>query len=439
MPVSKRSAEVSVRVTFVVQSSEGSMRQTAAHIFIVVVASSEKGNARRFPIALRLRDTISELHQKGTAVMRIARILGIDVIIHPSLLFVFAFVTWWLSSDGGPLRYLGLSPFQRIVLGTLGALLLWFSVLLHDLTHALAARRSGLSVHQIGLSVFGEVSSVDESRNAAGSAWISLLGPVVNFALAGVFFAFVAWPALSTPLTTMFRYVASANVALGIFNLLPAYPLDAGHALHALLLRRTGDRMRASIISARIGRVVALLLMSFGVFESFTVGFGNGLWIAFVGWFLLQAAGMQELQARIARLLDGHSVAEVASAPDKPLPADATAADALAAILQSGNGAIPVTLGGRCLGVIRQEDFSKLVGSDYQSTYATALMTRIEDVERVAPAASATDALVRLKQCGRSVIAVMDSDNNVVGFFGRNGVLRWLAVHVQGTALPPVR
>jgi hypothetical protein len=183
MPVSKRSAEVSVRVTFVVQSSEGSMRQTAAHIFIVVVASSEKGNARRFPIALRLRDTISELHQKGTAVMRIARILGIDVIIHPSLLFVFAFVTWWLSSDGGPLRYLGLSPFQRIVLGTLGALLLWFSVLLHDLTHALAARRSGLSVHQIGLSVFGEVSSVDESRNAAGSAWISLLGPVVNLRL----------------------------------------------------------------------------------------------------------------------------------------------------------------------------------------------------------------------------------------------------------------
>jgi Zn-dependent protease len=372
--------------------------------------------------------------------MRIARILGIDVIIHPSWLFVFGFVTWWLSSDGGPLRYLGLSPFQRIVLGTLGAFLLWFSVLLHNLTHALAARRSGLSVQQIGLSVFGEVSSVDdESRGATSSAWISLLGPLVNFALAGVFFAFVAWPALSTPLTTMLRYVASANVALGIFNLLPAYPLDAGHALHTLLLRWTGDRMRASIISVRIGRVVALLLMSFGVFEIVTVGVGNGLWIAFVGWFLLQAASMQELQARIARLLDGHSAAEVASAPDEPLPADATAADALAAILQSGNGAIPVTLGGRCLGVIRQEDFSKLAGSDYQSTYATALMTRIEDVERVAPAASATDALVRLKQCGRSVIAVMDSDNNVVGVFGRNGVLRWLALNVQGTAPPPAR
>jgi hypothetical protein len=92
--------------------------------------------------------------------MRIARILGIDVIIHPSWLFIFGFVTWWLSSDGGPLRYLGLSPFQRIVLGILGAFLLWFSVLLHNLTHALAARRSGLSVQQIGLSVFGGLDPV---------------------------------------------------------------------------------------------------------------------------------------------------------------------------------------------------------------------------------------------------------------------------------------
>jgi len=364
--------------------------------------------------------------------LRIARIFGIDVAIHPSWLFVFALGTWSLSSDIGPLRHLELAQSGRFVIGTLGALLLFCSVLVHELAHSLAARRSGLRVRGITLFLFGGVSNFeDEPASAPSSAWISLVGPLVNFALAAAFFAFVATHALSAPLTTLFRYLAGANVMLGAFNLLPAYPLDGGRVLHALVWRGTGDRMRATIISARVGRCFAALFIAFGIYQTLAAGFGSGLWITFVGWFLLQAGTAEESQALIARSLRGYTVADIASAPGEPLPADATTEEVLAALARSRNAAIPVRLGERSIGVVTYRDIAKLSGSDDTSVYVTALMTRIDDVERIAPGTPAPEAVLRLKQSARSELAVIDADGNLIGFFNQDGIGRWLASRVH--------
>lgn len=367
--------------------------------------------------------------------MRIARIAGIDVFVHPSWLFVFALVTWSLSSDIGPLRHLELAQHQRFVLGTLGAAVLFLSVLAHELAYAFAARRSDLRVRAITLFLFGGVSRFeDEPAKAPAAAWIALVGPLVNVVLAGIFAALAAVDVLSTPLGALFRLLAGANLMLGALNLLPAYPLDGGRILHTFIWRRTGDRMRASIISSRVGRLFALGFVGYGIYVTFASGSATGLWITFMGWFLLQAGSVEEAHALVARSLSGHSALELASVPDETLPADATAHEALAVILRSKNGAVPVNLGDRCIGILTGEDFHKLKGRLARSVYVTSLMTRIDDLERVAPSTPATDALRLLKRSGRCALAVMDAEGNLLGFFNHDATMRWVAADLQPTA-----
>lgn len=363
--------------------------------------------------------------------MRLGRIFGIEITVHVTWLFVFALVAWSLSSGLGPFVQLQLTEGQRVGLAIFSAVLFFLSVLIHELAHSLLARSQGIHVRGIMLFIFGGVSQFDEeARSAPVAAWVSAIGPLTSLALAGVFFGLMKLFAFSTPLATAFGYLSFANLLLAIFNFVPAYPLDGGRVLQALVWRATGDQYRATRSAIVVGRMFAWLMIALGITETLVGSVTSGLWLTFIGWFLLQAGTAEGMQAEVRQALGGHNVGELAT-QGNPISADTTADVALQTMLRTGNRALPVMLGEALLGIVSLDDIGKVPPEDLSRTYVTAIMTRESELESVSPDTPATDALQLLARSGHDQLPVVDRNGRLVGFITQESILRWVAAHRQ--------
>ena len=362
--------------------------------------------------------------------MRVGKIFGIDIVINLSWLFIFAFVAWSLAQVG-PFRLISVTPLQRLTLGIITALLFFASVLAHELAHSLVARRRGIPIKQITLFIFGGVSSLEgEPSTAPVEAWIAFVGPLASIVIGALFAGCAALLGRTTPLGTAADYLAAANVILGIFNLIPAYPLDGGRVLHALVWRWTGSRLRATKVAATIGRILAVGLVGYGVFETlYVAGSVFGLWLVFIGWYLLQAGGAEQMQAELLDALKGLTARDIAVSPPDPIAADATADAALQVMMKTGSRALPVMLGEQLLGIVSMGDFAKLTDRRPADAYVTSLMTRIADLRSASPNTSAVEVARMLSQSGVGQIPVIDDGGVLVGFVTRESLLRRLPLH----------
>lgn len=360
--------------------------------------------------------------------MRIGKIFGIDIVINLSWLFIFAFVAWSLA-DVGPFRLINVTPFQRMTLGVITALLFFASVLAHELAHSLVARRRGIPIKQITLFIFGGVSNLEgEPSTAPVEAWIAFVGPLTSLVIGVLFFAVSTLLGIKTPLGVATTYLGYANIVLGVFNLLPAFPLDGGRVLHALVWRWTKSRLRATQIAAMFGRILAILFVAYGAFVTLynTGGTLSGLWLIFIGWFLLQAGGAEQMQAELLSALQGLTARDIAVPPPEPVPADATADVALQIMMKTGNRALPVMLGNQLLGILTMSDFVKLTDRGPADVYVTSLMTRVADLKSAAPGTSAIDVVHMLSKSGVAQIPIIDDAGNLVGFVTRESILKRL-------------
>jgi Zn-dependent protease/CBS domain-containing protein len=355
--------------------------------------------------------------------MRVARILDIDVTVDYTWLFVVALVFWSLSGDIGPLRRLELSPSQCVVLGTVGAVLLFASVLVHEFAHAMAARAQGLRVRGVTLFLVGGASHIDgEAANPGRSASIALVGPLASFALAAAFYGAAHVRGVSAPLATALACLALANCSLGLFNLLPAYPLDGGRILHSLIWRLTADRDRATIASATVGTVLAWILIGYGIYELFPGGLGGGPCVAFIGWFLLGAAKAEQTKARLAEALRGRLLRDFAVAPSPSVRANTTVAEATAAMMRTERRTLPVTLGEQLIGLVGVADLAKVCVDEIETTYVTAVMTRDHALVSVTPTSSALDAFELMNRRGLDELPIVDERGALVGLLTRESL-----------------
>ena len=261
-----------------------------------------------------------------TASIRFGRIAGIPVGASWSALLIALLFAWSLGGDLLPAQVPGLVPAAYWLAGAAGAGLFLASLLAHEIGHALVARRAGLRVRGITLWLLGGVAQLeDEPASPRDELRVAIVGPAVSLALAGAFgvaaaaLSVVGAPAL---LVVMAAWLALGNVALGVFNLLPAAPLDGGRVLRGLLWRRHGNRVRAAVTATRAGVWVGTGLVAYGLLGAFT-GWGIGtLWTALVGWFLVIAARQERELALLGGGLDhGLRAAQVMT----PAPAVAPA------------------------------------------------------------------------------------------------------------------
>lgn len=350
---------------------------------------------------------------------------------------MFALVAWSLSSDLGPLGHLEVSDAQRIVLAIFTALLFFTSVLIHELAHSLVARSRGIPVRGIMLFIFGGVSQFEEeAHDAPVAAWIAAVGPLASLVLGALFYGLTVAFGYGTPLGTAFGYLSFANVALAVFNIVPAYPLDGGRVLQALVWKATGDRYRATRAAVIVGRVFAWLMIAAGIAQTLAGSLG-GLWITFIGWFLLQAGNAEGVQAELQQALGGHTVGELVTA-GTPVAADVTADAALQTMLRTGMRALPVMLGDSLLGIVSLEDIGKVAPDDLPRTYVTAIMSRESDLTTVPPEMPAVEAMQILAKGGRDQLPVVAAGGRLMGFITQESILRWVAAQRHIQAFRPV-
>ena len=360
--------------------------------------------------------------------MRVARIFGIDIYIDLSWFLIFVLVAWMLSSDVGPLRSAGLSAGERTGLGILTALLFFASVLAHELAHSVAARMRGLPVSRITLFIFGGISQIGgDFESAAGEGWIAFVGPLTSLVISALFYFVAQALGAHAAMGLAAGYIAWANGVLAIFNLVPAYPLDGGKVLHSLIWRATGNRRRATRVAVTIGQTLALIMVTLGILMSFTVNFFNGLWIAFIGWFLYQAGRTEAYQSELGMALRGHTASEIAITPPPPLSPQVSARVATEALLRSGQRAAAVVSDGRLAGIITLSDLARSQASSPDAPVST-LMTPADKIKSVSPASDSMQALGLLAQSGYHQLPIIDETGAVVGFITREGLLQRLAL-----------
>ena len=283
---------------------------------------------------------------------------------------IFALLTWMLAGSYYPEEFKHWSPLLYWLMGAVTAIMLFASVLLHELGHSVVALRYKIPVRSITLFLFGGIAQIGaEPPSAIAEFFIAIAGPLVSLALAVFFYAAQPLIAGMEPLLGLAKYLAYINMALVLFNLIPGYPLDGGRVLRAIVWAITGDMDRSTLIAADVGRFFAFLLIFAGVWQMFNGNFGGGLWVAFIGWFLDNAASVQIQQVMFRGLLTGHRVAQAMSTHCATVPEDMTLQQLVdEQILGGGQRSFLVNRGDQTVGLITLHRIKDVPRSEWATT-----------------------------------------------------------------------
>ncbi|WP_330180549.1 site-2 protease family protein [Nocardia sp. NBC_01503] len=263
------------------------------------------------------------------ATVPLGRVAGIRIAAHWSALVTIALFAWIL---GASLSGTG-SAVMVWSTAILGAVALVVCLLAHELAHSIVARRNGVQVQEIVLWLLGGVSELtDEPGDARADLKIAVAGPATSVLLGGVAGIAAALSALVSPdgpVTAALLWLATVNIILALFNMLPGAPLDGGRVLRAALWWRSGDRLRAAATAARSGQVLGTVLMLLGVAEVILFGQFGGLWLVLLGWFLRTAARTELVLSGLRHRLGGTTIGDVMTPSPMAFPAGWTIAEAL--------------------------------------------------------------------------------------------------------------
>ena len=356
----------------------------------------------------------------------IGSVLGIRIALHPTWLVIAFLVTYALAAGDLPSRFPGWIGPAYFVVGAAVAMLFFASVLVHELSHALVARRFGIQVRDITLFIFGGAATLEGDAKTPGQeALIAVAGPASSLVLALALIG--ASLVIDQPhVGAITGWLGIINLSLAIFNIIPAFPMDGGRILRALLWRLRGDQFAATRGAAVVGRLFGYLLIALGVWWAFTGDF-SGLWLALIGWFLSNAAGATVQQLGIQRSLAGVKVRDVMDAEPASVSPNETIADLVDSRLVRGEGRTFLVrhADGGLAGIVSLSDVRRVAREDWAGARVTDIMTRFADLARVGPDDELGSALELLQERQVNQLPVVEADGRtVVGLLTRTGILR---------------
>lgn len=353
---------------------------------------------------------------------QVGRIRGIRIEVHPSWFLVLALVSYTLADGWFPDQYPGWSTAAYWTVAVIAALLLFVTVLVHELAHATVAIHRGLPVPRITLFIFGGVSQMArQPRSPAEEFQVAIVGPGMSILIAVVTgSAALALQHGNEKLVGVLWYLATVNLLLGIFNTLPGFPLDGGRVFRSIAWKRTGSLRRATRIAGRVGEGVGFSLMLLGVF--FLVGgfVFDGIWFIFIGWFLHGAAHSESQQLQLENILGRLSARDVMHTDIST----ARTGDSIQHVVDEqmiGRGERTVIVsndGGGVLGVVTVQDLHKVPRDHWFQTAVQAVMTPREQVETVPANMRALDVLMLLAEKGLEHVPVLE-DGRMIGLISR--------------------
>ena len=359
---------------------------------------------------------------------RVGRVAGIEVRVDTSWAVIALLITYSMYRRIDFL-YPELSGGGAVGLAVLSAVLFFGSVLVHELAHALVSQARGIRVQDITLFLFGGATRARvESRGPGDEFLIALVGPLTSGILAGLFgiIAGLGGDVLSRPLAGTLGYLAWVNLVLAVFNLVPGFPLDGGRLLRSAIWKATGSLSRATRIASVSGQAVGWLLVAGGVAFLLAGDLAGGIWFAFIGWFLVQAArsSYQELQLR--NLLRGVEAEDVMAGSLLRIPPDLTLQQAVDGyFMRYDHSAFPVDEHGRTIGLLTLRGVRRVPSQEWSTRRVREHMVPLDDQVLVAPHARMDDVLGKLED-GEANRVLVVQDGEVVGIITPSDLTRWL-------------
>lgn len=349
---------------------------------------------------------------------------GIEIRLDFSWFIIFFLVTWSLAFGILPDTYPSLGLKLNIILGLITSVLFFLSALIHELTHSLVARSAGLEVKRITLFLFGGAALIDEEPSSPKAEFkIAVVGPGASFLIALIFWSLKVWSrqlGFSLPLIAVFSTLASINIMMALFNLLPGFPLDGGRVLRAILWKLSRDYKKATRWAASGGRVVAWLLIFTGASRLLTADLGGGIWLMFLGLFLDQAASASEKESLLRAALSNVLVKSV-MLPNPPIvPSQTPASDLINRyFLPSRRHCLPVSDGGgKPLGLISIDNLKNIKPADQERTTVADLMIPIGEITPLRPEQSVITGIHYLANAKTPALPVI-LNNKIVGLLAK--------------------
>lgn len=362
--------------------------------------------------------------------LKIGSVLGIPIRLHITFLLIIPLFAFMIanSSDilGLPIGFVAVQDqVLRYTLGTIAALLLFGCVLVHEIAHCVVATRHRIKINDITLYLFGGVSAMDEvPRNPAVELVLAAAGPLTSLLigiLTGAVYFGVPGMRGSTTLGTMFSFLFYFNILLGVFNLIPAFPMDGGRVFRSLLAMRM-PYITATRVAVFAGQMFAFFLAIAGMF---TLAAG-GVWLILVALFIYIAATQEEQATVTSILLEGIKVRDIMTKSVDTLEASASAAACLQLMFQKKHLGYPVLEGGKVAGVVTLSDVSRLPEAARDGTPVRDIMTR--NVITLKPDDDAAVALQKVSQYKVGRLVVMDGDR-LAGIVSRTDLVRAIELH----------
>ncbi|MDO8669805.1 MAG: site-2 protease family protein [Dehalococcoidia bacterium] len=365
--------------------------------------------------------------------IKIARVFGISIRLHYTWFIVFGLVVWSLSTGYFPMEQPTWSSGMNWLLGGITTLLLFVSVVLHELAHSVVARAKGTPVDSITLFIFGGVSNLSsEPDSAAKEFQMAIVGPASSVVLA-VLFSLVSW--ISQPshlaIAAVANYLAYINAALAVFNMIPGFPLDGGRVLRSAVWWIKGDFAFANRIAAGVGRFVAYTMIFGGLFLVFGGNWVNGLWLLFIGWFLNNAAEATQRGVVLHDALRDVPLDRVITREFEVVSPDLTLESLVHDyVLKHHWRAYPVVADGRLVGLISLTDLKRIPRDKWTTTPIRDVMTKLDELKTVSVRDDAAAAFRLLTDSNVNQLPVVES-GNVIGLVNRENILKLIQMRGQ--------
>lgn len=364
--------------------------------------------------------------------IRLGTIFGIPVGVNYSWFIVFVLITMSLTTQFNDLHP-DWSLLEHILLGVSTSVLFFGSVLLHELGHSVVALKYKIPVKSITLFIFGGVAAIGrEPKKPMHEFTIAVAGPAVS-ALLGVFFYALREIATGTleGVASLGEWLGYINVALAVFNLIPGFPLDGGRILRSLVWKYTGSFERATRIAAGSGQFFAYAFILYGIWTALTGNFFGGLWIGFIGWFLLNAAQATTVRLEYQTTLHGLTAADVMNSECLRVPAHISVADLVENhMLRSGTRCSMITEGDELRGIVTLHEIKQVPREEWTRTPLQAIMVHDEDLVVAEPDTSVDLILQTMTDENISQIPVVDG-NRLLGVIGRDRLLALIQTRVE--------
>lgn len=385
----------------------------------------------------------------------LGKIFGIKVNLDPSWLLIFILVTADLAFGIFPILHPEWSLLFNLFIGLVASVLFFASVLAHEIAHSIVATRKGLPVTEITLFVFGGVSNIQKEPQSPGTEFlVAIVGPLTSLILGGIFIFLgdlslgglrekliinpTATLSSLSPLATIFLWLGPTNLLLGIFNLIPGFPLDGGRVLRSIIWAINKNLERATRYASLVGQGVAWvfiligLSMVFGVrVPFFGTGLISGLWLAFIGWFLNNLATQSYEQVVITNVLDKVPVEQIMSKEIPRIFPETSVSDLVYKhIMGTDNRTFAVLKDDEILGIVSLDDVRKIPKKEWRGKIVTDIMTPAEALETISQKESGTAALQKIAQKDIGQVLVIDN-GKLIGLVGRREILLWLQINTE--------